>query len=36
MDQSESDGEITYMLDGRQWILFAAGDTLYAYSLPKK
>lgn len=32
---SESNGEITYMLDGKQWILFGAGDSLYAYSLPQ-
>jgi alcohol dehydrogenase (cytochrome c) len=30
---SESNGEITYMLDGKQWILFGAGDSLYAFSL---
>lgn len=35
LSASESDGPITYMLDGKQWILFAAGDSLYAYSLPK-
>src|ERR1700733_9081090 len=28
-------GPITYMLDGKQWILFAAGDSLFAYSLNK-
>ena len=32
---NESDGPITYMLDGKQWILVGAGDTLYAYSLPR-
>ncbi|MBT9332970.1 acido-empty-quinoprotein group A [Paracidobacterium acidisoli] len=32
---NESGGIITYMLDGRQWILFSAGDSLYAYSLPR-
>jgi acido-empty-quinoprotein group A len=31
-----SNGPITYMLDGKQWLLFAAGDSLYAYSLPAK
>lgn len=31
---NESDGEITYLLDGKQWILFGAGDSLYAYTLP--
>jgi len=33
---NESSGIITYMLDGQQWLLFAAGDSLYAYSLPGK
>ena len=28
-----SNGPITYMLDGKQWLIFAAGDTLYAYTL---
>src|SRR6202789_269542 len=28
-----SNGPITYMLDGKQWILAGAGDSLYAYSL---
>jgi len=32
---NESNGPITYMLNGRQWLLFAAGDSLYAYSLSK-
>ncbi|MGA7339732.1 MAG: acido-empty-quinoprotein group A [Terracidiphilus sp.] len=32
---NESGGIITYMLDGKQWILFGAGDGLYAYSLPQ-
>lgn len=31
---NQSDGPITYTLDGRQWILVGAGDTLYAYRLP--
>jgi acido-empty-quinoprotein group A len=31
---NESGGIITYMLDGKQYILFGAGDTLYACSLP--
>ena len=26
---------ITYMLDGRQFLLFASDDTLYAYALPR-
>jgi alcohol dehydrogenase (cytochrome c) len=33
--QNESSGEITYMLDGKQWILIGAGDSLYAFSLPQ-
>lgn len=33
---NESGGLITYMLDGKQWILFGAGDSLYAYCLPKQ
>ena len=33
---NESNGPITYMLDGKQWILIAAGDTLYALALPAK
>src|SRR5579863_2847555 len=35
MNGNESSGIITYMLDGRQIILFAAGDSLYAWSLPR-
>jgi acido-empty-quinoprotein group A len=30
---TESGGIITYMLDGKQWILFGAGDRLYAFTL---
>lgn len=29
----ESNGPITYLQDGRQWLVIAAGDTLYAYTL---
>jgi acido-empty-quinoprotein group A len=29
----ESNGPITYMQDDRQWLVIAAGDTLYAYTL---
>jgi alcohol dehydrogenase (cytochrome c) len=29
-----SNGPITYMLDGRQYVLVAAGDELYALTLP--
>jgi alcohol dehydrogenase (cytochrome c) len=25
---------ITYMLDGRQWVLMPAGTTLFAFALP--
>ncbi|HLH33745.1 MAG TPA: acido-empty-quinoprotein group A [Alloacidobacterium sp.] len=32
--ENESGGIITYMLDGKQYILFGAGDSLYAWSLP--
>jgi acido-empty-quinoprotein group A len=28
-----SNGPITYMLDGKQWIIAGAGDTLYAFTL---
>jgi alcohol dehydrogenase (cytochrome c) len=30
-----SNAPITYMLDGRQYVLVAAGDTLFAYALPQ-
>ncbi|HEY0263931.1 MAG TPA: acido-empty-quinoprotein group A [Granulicella sp.] len=33
---SQSNGPITYMMDGKQWLVFAAGDTLYTYTLPGK
>jgi alcohol dehydrogenase (cytochrome c) len=26
---------ITYMLDGRQFLVFASDDTLFAYALPR-
>lgn len=29
----ESNGPITYLQDDRQWMVMAAGDTLYAYTL---
>jgi outer membrane protein assembly factor BamB len=35
LSASESNGPITYMLDGKQWLLFAAGDSLYAYTPPR-
>lgn len=31
---NESGGIITYLLDGQQYLVFGAGDTLYAWSLP--
>jgi len=35
LSASESSGIITYMLDGKQYIIFGAGDSLYAWSLPR-
>ena len=32
----ESNGPITYMLGGKQWIVMATGETLHAYTLPGK
>jgi acido-empty-quinoprotein group A len=32
---NESNGPITYMMDGKQWLVMAAGDSLYAFTLPK-
>jgi acido-empty-quinoprotein group A len=32
---NESGGVITYQLDGKQYIVFGAGDSLYAWSLPQ-
>lgn len=31
---NESNGPITYMMDGKQWLVMAAGDSLYAFTLP--
>lgn len=31
---NQSNGPITYMMDGKQWLLIGAGDSLYAYTLP--
>ncbi|MFD1611171.1 PQQ-binding-like beta-propeller repeat protein [Sphingomonas tabacisoli] len=31
---NQSNGPITYMLDGKQYVVLAAGDTLYALTLP--
>jgi acido-empty-quinoprotein group A len=31
---NQSNGPMTYMLDGKQWMVMAAGDTLYAFTLP--
>ncbi len=33
MGANQSNGPITYMLDGKQWILAGCGDSLYAFSL---
>jgi alcohol dehydrogenase (cytochrome c) len=30
-----SNTPITYMMDGRQYLVFAADDTLYAYALAR-
>jgi acido-empty-quinoprotein group A len=35
LDSNESGGVITYLLDGKQYIVFGAGDSLYAWSLPQ-
>jgi alcohol dehydrogenase (cytochrome c) len=35
LDANESGGIITYLLDGKQYIVFGAGDSLYAWSLGK-
>jgi alcohol dehydrogenase (cytochrome c) len=32
--QNTTNGPITYMLDGRQHVLFGAGDSLYSFALP--
>jgi acido-empty-quinoprotein group A len=33
LDANESGGIITYLLDGKQYIVFGAGESLYAWSL---
>jgi alcohol dehydrogenase (cytochrome c) len=35
LNANESGGIITYLLDGKQYIVFGAGDGLYAWSLSK-
>jgi alcohol dehydrogenase (cytochrome c) len=35
LNANESGGIITYLLDGKQYIVFGAGDSLYAWSLSK-
>ncbi|HSZ17104.1 MAG TPA: acido-empty-quinoprotein group A [Terracidiphilus sp.] len=35
LGSNESGGVITYLLDGKQYIVFGAGDSLYAWSLPQ-
>jgi hypothetical protein len=32
---NQSNAPISYTLDGKQYVLLAAGDTLYALTLPK-
>jgi acido-empty-quinoprotein group A len=32
---NQSNGPMTYMLDGKQWLLMGAGDSLYAFTLPE-
>jgi alcohol dehydrogenase (cytochrome c) len=32
--QNTTNGAITYMLDGHQYVLFGAGDSLFAFALP--
>jgi alcohol dehydrogenase (cytochrome c) len=32
--QNTTNGPISYMLDGRQYVLFGAGDSLYSFALP--
>lgn len=33
--QNTSNGPITYMLDGKQYVVFGAGDSLYCFTLPQ-
>jgi alcohol dehydrogenase (cytochrome c) len=33
--QNTTNGPITYLLDGRQYVLFGAGDSLFAFALPR-
>ena len=35
LNANESGGIITYLLDGKQYVAFGAGDTLYAWSMRK-
>jgi alcohol dehydrogenase (cytochrome c) len=35
LNANESSGIITYLLDGKQYVVFGAGDSLYAWSLPR-
>jgi alcohol dehydrogenase (cytochrome c) len=32
---NQTNGAITYLLDGRQYVLVGAGDSLYAFALPR-
>jgi alcohol dehydrogenase (cytochrome c) len=31
---NQSNGPMSYMLDGKQYVVIAAGDTLYSFTLP--
>jgi hypothetical protein len=35
LDQFVTNAPMTYVLDGRQYILVAANDQLYAFALPR-
>ncbi len=35
LTSSLSNGPMTYLLDNRQYVVFGAGDTLYAFTLPR-
>jgi glucose dehydrogenase len=36
MNGNQMNGAITNELDGRQYVVFGGGDSLYAYTLPRK
>jgi len=33
--QNTTNGPISYTLDGRQYVVFGAGDSLYSFALPE-